>query len=204
MCYTTVGTQTGFAAAQGPSCVPWQHCSGPPGPLVSSALAMRLSALNQVVSVPGRCELAQSALTCGKSANQMSLHAVKNESCGWCTMESRCVPRKKSALLVPNVKSNLQDLSTDLGQCIGCDGRFDSGVVKDACGICGGKLALHRPPSPSLNCDALPFNPSALPPIPSTNTMGSLALLPIPWPDISGMLAPPPPLPLQELASLRL
>lgn len=78
-------------------------------------------------------------------------------------MESRCVPRKKSALLVPNVKSNLQDLSTDLGQCIGCDGRFDSGVVKDACGICGGAcvapfVTVDNQLCWCLGCDGVPFS----------------------------------------------
>eukprot|EP00286_Rhodomonas_abbreviata_P017212 CAMPEP_0181331590 /NCGR_PEP_ID=MMETSP1101-20121128/24589_1 /TAXON_ID=46948 /ORGANISM="Rhodomonas abbreviata, Strain Caron Lab Isolate" /LENGTH=502 /DNA_ID=CAMNT_0023441073 /DNA_START=231 /DNA_END=1736 /DNA_ORIENTATION=+ len=117
------------------SCVPWQSCAGP----------------------VGRCELITTAQACGQKAlrRQEGIEMQGDDSCKWCTMESRCV----------TTSHQLKELRTtpDLGQCVGCDGAFDSGVVLDACGRCGGActppfVTVENQLCWCLGCDGVPFS----------------------------------------------
>jgi len=72
-------------------------------------------------------------------------------------MESRCVQHTKQ------IRAVLSETQPDLGQCIGCDGRFDSGTVIDACGVCGGAcvapfVTLDNALCWCLGCDGVPFS----------------------------------------------
>jgi hypothetical protein len=77
--------------------------------------------------------------------------------CAWCSTEHRCVNRTR-----PPSKP------AATGQCIGCDGAFDSGAAADACRVCGGActgayLAAADPlRCPCLGCDGRPFSGAAV------------------------------------------
>eukprot|EP00293_Proteomonas_sulcata_P006623 CAMPEP_0184329616 /NCGR_PEP_ID=MMETSP1049-20130417/144247_1 /TAXON_ID=77928 /ORGANISM="Proteomonas sulcata, Strain CCMP704" /LENGTH=467 /DNA_ID=CAMNT_0026651999 /DNA_START=27 /DNA_END=1430 /DNA_ORIENTATION=+ len=91
-------------------------------------------------------------------------------------METRCVAPKAqnrssgltwSNSLGPSSSSQmLKSFNTeevDRGQCIGCDGTFDSGVQVDACGVCGGAcvepfISLENKMCTCLGCDSVPYS----------------------------------------------
>ena len=68
-----------------------------------------------------------------------SMKEIRN--CAWCGMEQRCL------------NSSAAELKSG-GQCLGCDGRFDSGLKLDDCSICGGRCTgvLVSPDNPNCGC----------------------------------------------------
>jgi len=96
------------------------------------------------------CELRGNESTCnGKDGDPN-----KTSNCRWCLTESRCVTGLWEG---GNVSK------ADQGQCVGCDGEFDSGADFDVCEVCGGAcvepyIRTDNPSCSCLGCDGTPFS----------------------------------------------
>ncbi|EKX54658.1 hypothetical protein GUITHDRAFT_160735 [Guillardia theta CCMP2712] len=71
------------------------------------------------VGPPGLCELRRDRKSCEKDSEV-------DVPCAWCASEDRCVT------YTSNASGHL------VAQCVGCDGKFNSGMKTDVCGVCGG------------------------------------------------------------------
>ena len=127
-------------------CRRWQHCEGP----------------------SWLCELRQDYETCENPPHgtwnvlrddlvSKDKKPPKQGPCRWCATEDRCVLSDGKDGPTPHHGG------TDLGQCMGCDGKFDSGVVADLCGVCSGgcmlpDASLDNPACKCLGCDLVPFS----------------------------------------------
>jgi hypothetical protein len=119
-------------------CLPWRNCGGP----------SRL------------CELRTNRSLCEDnppSANPSS----SDRPCAWCATENRCVNLTGDP---PPAHPPAAAGGAPPGQCVGCDGAFDSGAAVDACRVCGGGcvgayLAAADPARcPCVGCDGAPFS----------------------------------------------
>lgn len=66
----------------------------------------------------GQCESRNSTLCQGVGGKKDGVECI------WCDSEERCLQKEASV--------------GAWGQCLGCDGVYDSGLIIDSCGICGG------------------------------------------------------------------
>jgi len=117
------------------SCRAFQHCVGP----------------EQL------CELKVTQDKCMEKPNKGS---SANE-CTWCTSEARCVADQPTSS--HGARNASRGRQQDLGQCVGCDANFDSGLELDRCLVCGGgcvdnDLNLENKGCGCLGCDLVPFS----------------------------------------------
>ena len=102
---------------------------------------------------PDLCELRETEKECAPSdLTGVSGGGGKKNKCKWCTSQDRCVTETPS-----------RGRAQDLGQCMGCDEVFDSGLELDRCGVCGGgcvdtDLKVENPQCGCLGCDLVPFS----------------------------------------------
>ena len=118
------------------SCRHWQHCEGPASlcELLNETECMNIDMEGILGEAPA---------------------PPREGTCVWCSSETRCV------IETDNPAPCGRD--TDIGQCMGCRGGFDSGVYLDYCNMCGGgcnatDLTLENPSCTCLGCDLVPFS----------------------------------------------
>jgi hypothetical protein len=117
------------------SCRAFQHCDGP----------------------PDLCELKTTQAEC----DERNKKDKPEHECMWCTTEARCVTGTQTSSSSAGNAS--RDRQQDLGQCVGCDAIFDSGLELDLCLVCGGgcvdnDLKLENKGCRCLGCDLVPFS----------------------------------------------
>eukprot|EP00960_Hanusia_phi_P025020 736284-Hanusia_phi.AAC.3 len=82
------------------------------------------------VGPPGLCELRRDRKSCEKDT-QLDV------ACAWCASEDRCVTYTSNASGERRKKGEGEE-GEGMGGCVGCDGKFNSGMKTDVCGVCGG------------------------------------------------------------------
>ena len=106
------------------ACMAWQECTGP-------ASLCELRASESACS--GSSATESSCVWC-KSEGEMTIPPKTLSTFGELALTSRRDPRAGRCV---NLTAKGQEASLN-AQCKGCDGKFDSGVLLDACGECGG------------------------------------------------------------------